>query len=258
MRYLLTRESEGSESLSEGLSRFGIKSLTVPLIEIKSLNDFSNVDRAIREMSQYDWLIFTSANGVEKLLDRAKQIGLRQNLDRVQVASVGPNTTIAVKRFGLQVAMQAMAFTGEQLAREMASAHSISGKRVLLARAQQAQPDLPQILREAGVRVDELAVYGNEIPAYSGKALRALEKSGWVDGVIFASPSAVRRFAELTGADMMARLSTQRKRFRIVSIGPSTSKAICEIGWEADVEAKEHSVPGILQAIRRDLGKSGN
>ncbi len=247
-RVLVTRAAHQASKLSEGLRALGAEPVEVPVIEIRPPEDFAPLDRALRELHSYDWLILTSANTVRALADRALTLGLRlSSATRLNVSAVGDATAEAARQAGLSVALVPETYVAESLTKSLA-VHT-RGKRVLLARATVARDVIPHALRAAGATVDVVDTYRNVMPKAAPALLaQALQKG--IAAVAFTSSSSVTHLAD---AARQAEIAFPFADVAAISIGPITSKTLRDLGWEPVAEASPSDVPGLIQAIARAL-----
>jgi uroporphyrinogen-III synthase/uroporphyrinogen III methyltransferase/synthase len=247
-RILVTRARHQAGKLSEGLSLLGAEPVEVPVIEIQPPSDFAPLDRALRQLDSYDWLILTSANTVRALADRAAALGLSlAAATRLNISAVGEATAETARRLGMAVALVPESYVAESLTESLAV--QTCGKKVLLARAAIARDVIPHALRTAGATVDVVDAYRNVMPASAPRLLRDAFKKG-IDAAAFTSSSSV---AHLADAARHAGIAFPFAGVVAISIGPITSKTLRDIGWEAAAEASPSDVPGLIQAARRVL-----
>ena len=202
------------------------------------------MDRALQQLSSYDWLLFTSANTVRAVTERAAAIGFAlKQPSNLRIAAVGEATAVAVRKAGFNVALVPESYVAESLLETLAD--QVSGKRVLLARAAIARDVIPETLRAAGALVDVVDAYRNMLPADApGRLRQALERP--VDAVTFTSSSSATHLAE---AALKAGIEFPFQGVAAVSIGPITSATLRELGWEPASEADPSDVPGLIQAV---------
>jgi uroporphyrinogen III methyltransferase/synthase len=234
---LITRAADASEGLAARLRELGATAIEAPTIEVGPPADLQAVDGAIARLSDFDWLVLTSTNGVrffhERLAGRALPSALR-------IAAVGPKTAEACRALGWEPALVPARTHGEGLAEALAG--EASGKRFLLARGDLASGELPEGLRVAGAVVEEIVVYTNRPCAQGEGAIAALE-AGEVDWALFASGSAFRNLVAVMHDP------ASLKHVKLASIGPKTSQVIQEAGFEVAVEAAESTLEGLVAAI---------
>ena len=243
-RILVTRAAHQAGKLSDGLRALGAVPVEVPVLEIAPPASFEPLDRALRQIGQYDWILFTSANTVRALASRAAEIGVDPSRGcGAKVAAVGTATASAAQDAGWNVTVVPESYVAESLVDSIQD--EISGKRVLLARAEVARDVIPDALREAGAAVDVVDAYRNGIPESAPAQLRSALAEG-LDATMFTSSSSVTHLADAARA---AGLDFPFAGVPAVSIGPITSATLREAGWEPAAEADSHDIPGLIAAV---------
>lgn len=244
---VVTRAPEQARELVAQLEALGAEVLLLPTVSFADPEDWAPLDKALRGLASFDWVLLTSQNAVRYVCKRARALGVATNSaasDQPRFAAVGPATARAAKEEGLAVAFVATVFRGEALAGEMKG--QLAGRRVLLPRSDRARSDLPAALRAAGAEVVEVVAYRTvALEAANSAALEHL-RAGSVDVVAFASPSAFHHLAEELGSDGLERLAS---RAAFAAIGPVTAKAISEAGYAVAIEAGESTSAGMAAAI---------
>jgi uroporphyrinogen-III synthase len=247
VRVLVGRARHQAGALSAELHKLGATVIEIPFIEIRSPRSFRALDSSLKNLAVYDWLIFTSVNGVEAMFGRMKKSKLPiLNLEHLRIAAIGPATKKAIEERGIKVDVVPQEYVAESVVHSLRK--KVRGKRVLLVRAKVARDVIPMELRKAGAEVDVIEAYETIVPASSRKRLqRALANPRRKPHVItFTSSSTVRNFAELLG-------SWKRKLhldgIQMASIGPVTSATMRELGMRVDIAAKEFTIPGLVKAI---------
>lgn len=244
-RVLVTRPQEQSEGLFKHLHALGAEPILFPVIAIVPPEAGGPLDQAIARLADYDWIIFTSINGVEHFWARLPEdIGIRSPLAAVanlKIAAIGPVTAEALRRRGAQVHLMPDEYRAEAILEVIGD---VTGLRILLPRADIARPALADGLRARGAHVVEVPAYrtvrGNPSPA----AFDAL--CAGVDVITFTSSSTVRNFVSLTdGVDYGRPL--------IACIGPVTAATAHELGLPVDVVAEEYTIDGLLEALKLEL-----
>jgi uroporphyrinogen-III synthase/uroporphyrinogen III methyltransferase/synthase len=279
-RVLVTRAAHQAGKLSEGLRELGAEPVEIPMLEIQPPESFDPLDRALRSLASYDWLILTSANTVRALEGRAQALGLQLAApDRLQVAAVGEATAQAARRAGLPVAVVpetyvaeslvveilraaqhgsadvlkghdfSRAVTGRQESGTLAPEGSFVGKRVLLACAAVARDVIPDALRAAGAAVDVVDAYRNVLPGDAPEMLREALQQG-IAAATFTSSSSVTHLAD---AARRAGITFPFTGVAAVSIGPITSRTLRSLGCEPAAEADPSDILGLLEAVVRAL-----
>lgn len=248
-RVLVTRAAHQAGKLSEGLRAVGAEPVKVPVIEIRPPLDAAPLDRALRTLDSYDWLILTSANTVRALADRSAALGLNlAAASQLKVAAVGEATAEAARQVGFAVALVPETYVAESLTKSLAG--QTRGRKVLLARAAVARDVIPHTLRVAGATVDVVDAYRNVMPEAAPALLREALQKG-IDAAAFTSSSSVTHLAD---AARQAGIAFPFAGVAAISIGPITSQTLRELGWEPAAEANPSDVPGLLQAIAHALG----
>lgn len=249
---LVTRARHQAGRLSAELCAAGAEVVEIPAIAMAPPESWEPLDRALSNLSQYRWLILTSANAVEALSSRMAELQIgTQKLAHLQIAAVGPATAKALRERGLAVAITPAEYVAESLVEALGD--RTRGERVLLARAAVARDVIPDALRAGGATVDVADAYRTVIPPDSVTAIRTLfaqrtffaEKAGIPDAATFTSSSTVTNFLAL-----LAEAGLQRPQgLRAVSIGPVTSRTLRENGWEPAAEADPHNLAGLVAAV---------
>jgi uroporphyrinogen-III synthase len=251
VRVLVGRARHQAGSLSGELRELGAKVLEIPFIEIRQPRSFKPLDSALQNLVAYDWLILTSVNGVDAMWGRLAKLRLtKKNLKHLRVAAIGPATKRAIERHGIKVDVVPKEYVAESVVRSLR--RRVKGKRVLLVRAKVARDVIPHELRQAGAHVDVVEAYETIVPQSSGARLRnALRNPRRRPHVVtFTSSSTVRNFVDLLGG-----LRASLDGIRLASIGPITSSTLRQLGLRVDIEAKEFTIPGLIEAIVRTLAK---
>jgi uroporphyrinogen-III synthase len=248
-RVLVTRARHQAGRLAEELRARGAEVLEVPAIEIVPPESYEPLDRALRNLSQYQWLIATSANAVDAVCARMEVQGLTgRDCAHLRVAAVGSATAQALLALGLSPAVTPPEYVAESLLEAIGA--QTRGQRALLARAAVARDAIPDALRAQGTRLDVVNAYRTVIPATSVTEIRTIfSGSRLPDGATFTSSSTVVNFLALlraAGVEAPAIL-------RAVSIGPITSRTLREHGWEPSAEADPHDLTGLVDAVVRAL-----
>src|SRR6266487_432056 len=242
-RIVVTRSRKQASALSSKLRALGAHVLELPKIRIEPPTDLREFAELVQDAHAYDWIIFTSANGVEaffeiffKLYDDGREIG------GARIATIGPATAQRVKDFHLHVDLQPDEFVAEAVVREFQKQGGVENLRVLLVRAEKARDVLPKGLSTLGAIVDEAFAY-RTVPETrdTNGARRQIAKDG-ADLITFTSSSTVENFLGLK--------LPWPKGMQVASIGPITSKTVRDQGLKVDVEARRHDINGLVQAIR--------
>jgi uroporphyrinogen III methyltransferase/synthase len=239
---VVTRAREQASELSTRLESLGATVLEMPAIQLVP------IDFAIPDLATFDWVVFTSANGVDAFFDR----GLApRNLDAralapVRIAAIGPGTAAALARRGLSADLVPERFVAESLL----DAFPAGPGRVLIARAEAARDVLPEGLLAKGYEVEVLPVYRTEaVPPDAETLARLRAGDGAVDAITFTSSSTVDNFCAAVGSPL------PEPQPHVISIGPVTSDTARARGLRVDAEADPHSIDGLVEAVVRLLSK---
>ncbi|MDF9408050.1 MAG: Uroporphyrinogen-III C-methyltransferase [Pelotomaculum sp. PtaB.Bin013] len=245
-KILVTRAREQAGALSEKIEALGGESLEFPTIKIAEPVDFASLDQSIKELNNFNWVVFTSVNGVESFFKRLRhhRKDIRE-LYNARLCAIGPKTREALERYGLLVEY----IPGEYRAEEIAvglRGKLTCGERVLLPRAAEARKVLPKALSEMGAVVTEVAAYRTVPAAGNSAALKEVLGRGEIDLVTFTSSSTVRYFVEMAGSPL---LSATRGKFAVACIGPVTAGAARALGLQVDMVAEEYTIEGLVETI---------
>ena len=248
-RVAITRPRDQASALRQKLEEAGADVLEAAAIEITPTPDFSAVDEALKNVRRYDWLVLTSANGVQGLKRRLAALDHdARHLGDVKIAAIGDATARALGEMNLKADLVPERFLATALADALlqVAGPELKGRRFLLLRADIANPQLPQTLRDAGGEVDDVPIYCTRPrTALAEEARHALSK-GAVDWITFTSSSTARSFVELIAAD-----NGLIQGAKLASIGPVTSATMKQLGLAITAEASPHDVDGLVEAICR-------
>jgi uroporphyrinogen III methyltransferase / synthase len=244
---VVTRARAQAGELSVELEKLGAEVLEFPTIEIQPPEDFGPLDEAIRELDSFDWLIFTSVNGVQAFVERLAHHGLdlRAVPREARVAAIGPVTAEKIREVGLRVDVVPQEFRAEALIEEVSGA-SLAEQKILIPRARVAREILPEKLRESGAEVVVPPAY-ESVPSSEGKDELAKKlEAGRIDCVTFTASSTVENFVRAFGVEEAARLLAGT---RVACIGPITADTARGYGIPVDAEAREYTIPGLIEAV---------
>lgn len=242
-RVVVTRSNEQAGGLAAELERYGAEVLYLPLVRYEPVENNRPLDDALRNLSKFGWLVFTSQNVVRFITARLETLHGRSTAF-TKVAAVGAATADTARAAGWEVDFISNRATGAALARELGE--RVRGERVLLPRSDRARPDLPEALRRAGAEVTEVVAYRTVREDVEQSDVVAVIRAGRVDVVTFASPSAFDSF--LHAAGIVAGQGAVGE-LTIAVIGPVTAEAVRAAGWPVHVEAEESSAEGLARAI---------
>ncbi len=248
-RIVVTRAAAQADDLLAQLRALGAEPLACPAIAITAPTDFAALDAALGAIADYDWVIFTSVNGVSAVLDRLAVQGRAPSaLAGPRIAAIGPGTAGALAAAGLPPAFVPGRFVTEALVAEIGD---VAGRRVLLPRADIARPALALGLRARGAFVDEITAYCT-VPAELPTGIAAALRAGQVDAITFTSSSTVRYFlSALAPAGVTVTGLQGPERPAVVCIGPITAATARARGLPVDAVAAEYTIPGLVAALVR-------
>jgi uroporphyrinogen III methyltransferase/synthase len=248
-RVLVTRTRTQAGTLSELLSRRGAQPIEVPTIEIRPLEEFAELDGALRRLHGYDWVVFTSVNAVQSVFGRLETLGLDARAFRAaRVAAIGPATAASLREHGIIADFVPDSFVSEAVV-EGLKGHGMDGCRVLLPRADLAREALASGLSSLGAAVHEVAAYRTVTPEDAGARLREILTEG-IDVATFTSSSTVRNLAQLLDGDLGLLSGVT-----IACIGPITAAGARELGLNVDIVASEYTVEGLVDALEAHFAR---
>ncbi len=246
-RVVVTRTREQASQLTRQLLDLGADVLEIPTIKIQPPDDRQSLLEALRGLGEYDWIIFTSVNGVTTFFEYFfKAFEDLRALGGLRFAAVGSATAAKLKELHLRVDVMPEEALAPKIASALREYESLENLRILLARAQVANRELPKLLEDLGAIVDDIAVYKTvpETEDLTGSAARLLE--GGSDWITFTSSSTVEHFHARFD---LPRLVQKFPKIKLASIGPETSKAILALGLKPSVEARQHDIGGLVKAL---------
>jgi uroporphyrinogen III methyltransferase/synthase len=237
---VVTRTREQAGTLSSQLRQLGAEVIELPTIEIQPASDYAPLDLAIRNLAEYDWLIFTSANGVRCFLERLDASPLDWRAIRGRICAIGPATQEAIERYRIKVDVLAEEYVAEGLLSALAE-YDLANTHILIARAAVARDVLPDELRRRGAQVDVVEAYRTVAPAgLTERAARILsEKPDWIT---FTSSSTVDNLVVAVGSQAI-------EGIRTASIGPITSATLQRNAIDVGVQASTFTMSGLIDAI---------
>lgn len=245
---VMTRDAIGNVAFAAKIVSRGGNPISFPTIRIESMTETNEFLRALGKFHQYDWIVFTSGNGVAIFFEALQKLGKDARVfGSAKVAAIGCMTAAKLTDFGLTTDFVPDVYTGRELGGQLIRSTNVHGKRFLLLRSQIASDELVNILVRAGAEVDNVAVYTAK-PAKNDPAtlIEAIRKET-VDYVTFASPSSVDGFFEQVDADFV-----KSSHVKVASIGPVTSERLEQFGIIVQITASEHTLDGLLNAIEED------
>jgi uroporphyrinogen III methyltransferase/synthase len=240
LRVLVTRALRQAPQLAAALAELGAEVLVQPAIEILPPEDWRPVDSALARLDHYDWLVFSSGNGVRALLDRLLETRDLRALATCKLAAIGPSTAEELARYHLRADVIPAAYQAESLAASLLD-EAARGKRFLLARASRGREVLADELTGKGAQVEQIVVYTSRDVAAPDEHIANQLRDGKIDWITFTSSAIARSLVRMFGADLAAS--------RLASISPITSQTLRELGHAVAVEARTYTMEGLVEAI---------
>ena len=239
MRILVTRPRAQADGFMEGLKAAGFEPIPFPVIEIQRVEDNADLDDALAALDTYDWIVFTSVNGVDMVFERLPRGAILPH-----VAAIGPKTAWALKGRGITPDFVPDEYVAESI---LPGLGDVNGKRILLPRAEIARKALPDAIRAAGGIAEEIAVYRTLPATPDANGLEALQSG--VDWITFTSPSTVANFIEIVRQHGLDPLLLPG-RPRTACIGPITERAARAEGFQIGLVAQDYTSDGLVRALR--------
>jgi uroporphyrinogen III methyltransferase/synthase len=244
-RIVITRDRRQATDLAEPLEALGAETLLAPMIEIRDAADPLEMEKAIARLGDYDWLIFTSVNGVHSFVAALERSDADLRSLRARICAIGPATRSAVRELHIKVDVMPAEYVAESLLDALQS-ESLKDKKILLPRAAVARDVIPLELTKRGAHVDVVEAYRTGVPMDATARIRdvLLRKPDWIT---FTSSSTVTNFMNAAGGEALDGIKSGK--VRVASIGPITSATLREHGVAIDAEADPHTIAGIVEAI---------
>jgi uroporphyrinogen III methyltransferase/synthase len=246
-RIVVTRTREQASQLSRQLTELSAEVLEIPTIKIAPTDRHQDLADALLELNSYDWIVFTSPNGVTMFFEYFfKGFEDMRDIGGVRIAAVGPATAAKLKELHLKVDLMPEEYVTLKIAKAFADYETIENLKILLMRAEVASPELPQALEAMGAIVDDVACYKTVPETEDATGATAKLQEGGADWITFTSSSTVENFH--ARFDLPALLK-KFPQIKLASIGPETSKALDALGLKPTVEAKPHTIEGLVKAL---------
>lgn len=251
-RIVITRARDQASALRRALEELGAQVIELPTIAIADPRSWRGLDRAIRRLDQYDWVLFTSANGVRKFFERlaATQKDARA-MGSARLCAIGPATAKELAGYRLRADIVPNEYRAEGIVQALKK-HDLRGKKILLPRARVARDLIPRELSRLGARVDVVDAYRTVIPRENKKLAREIFSRSRPDMITFTSSSTVENFAALLGVRSLKKILAGVK---IASIGPITSRHIRRFGCRPAIQANYYTIPALVEAIQEYFGR---
>ncbi len=240
-----TRDPKGNAELAQKIVNRGGRPVEFATVTIKPQTESNDFLRALAALTDHDWVIFTSPNGVAVFFEALYKLGKDARIfGTVKLATLGVKTARSLERYGIRADFVPTVFTGQELGRQLMAHTNLRDKKMLLLRSELASDELPELLLKAGARVQDVPIYTAVEQGDEASGLRGWIERSDVHWLTFASPSSVRAF--------FARIDPQTvnaSKAKVASIGPVTGAELDRLGIRVDLEASEHTVDGMLDAI---------
>ena len=265
LKVLVTRAKGQSEKFRELLVPLGAEVSEIPVLEIRPAEDLAGLDKALNNLSQYEWLIFASENAVEHTLARARTLGIAvTNAPGLKLAAIGPATSGELIKNGLNVDFCPTSFLAETLVEEFPGYPHLQGTKVLWPKTNIGRTLIADQLTAAGATVDTVIAYLTCLPSeHMDLARRLVEtlEAGKIDVITLASAQSARNLAALIRlglaqkgpAPTVEAVKKLLAQIKIAAIGPVTANAARKALGKADIEAAEYTLPGLTQALLASL-----
>ncbi|MFH1984107.1 MAG: uroporphyrinogen-III C-methyltransferase [Pseudomonadota bacterium] len=245
-RIVVTRAREQASHLVERLQALGAECLEIPTIRIAAPEDWAPLDAAIADLEQYQWIVFTSVNGVKYFFQRLFSLGADvRRLHRAKIAVIGPATRDKLMEFGIRADILPESYRAESVVAAFAN-ETVAGSRVLLPRALEARSVLPEALTRMGARVDDVCAYRTLLDSDGGDELLTALENAQIDMVTFTSSSTATNFKALLPEGRLAELMAP---VTAASIGPITTETAEALGFTVALTADDYTIPGLCEAI---------
>lgn len=253
-RIIVTRAPKQSTLMNQALQQLGAEVIACPTIEIKDPTSWDQLDRALIYLSWYDWIVFTSANGVEFFLRRLDELGhKRVELESHKICAIGRKTAEKLKTENIIVDLMPEKFTAESVVESFIKTYGVRqrlrGSRMLLPASRTTRDVIRPAMEKIGVYVEVVEAYQTVLPAASSAEVAGLIQSAEADYIIFTSPSTVSNLATLLETD---HLGPHLPNTRIACIGPVTASAARMHGLNVHIQPEEHTGQAIVMAIVTD------
>ncbi|CCH49170.1 uroporphyrinogen-III C-methyltransferase [Pseudodesulfovibrio piezophilus] len=245
---IVTRAREQASGLVNILQGHGACVHEFPTISVEHLDDYNEVETAILQLARYQWVVFTSVNGVKFFWEQLAAIGLDSRIfGGMQIAAIGPATAEELKARGIIPDFVPEKYVAEHVVEGLLE-RGIQGQDVLIPRARVAREVLPEELKKVGCNVTVLPVYETKLVQASSKEIEDAMDKGAINYVTFTSSSTVENFFELVNPDVFR----QYPEIKIASIGPVTTKTLERFGFTPSIEPEDYTIPGLVDALLMD------
>lgn len=244
-KIIVTRAREQASDFAELLSLNGAEPIEFPTIKVIPPDSWEELDRAVEEIREFQWIIFTSVNGVRFFFERLSRKGDLRLLYGIKICAIGPRTADELKRFGLTPDLIPKEYKAEAIIEGMGK-EGISGKRILLPRAEVAREILPEELSSMGAKVKIVTAYKTIKPKEDLETVKELLKKREVSAISFTSSSTVKNFLEMFNREEISDLIDGTA---VACIGPITAKTAKDLGIRTDIMPSRYTIPDLTEAI---------
>jgi uroporphyrinogen III methyltransferase/synthase len=242
---VVTRDTEGNAELSEKIMRQGGLAIEFAAIQLKRMTDTSDFEKALKHIGSYDWVIFTSSNGVEVFFEEIGRLGKDARIfKKARIAAIGSVTAKRLQDFGIRADFVPDVFTGKELGKQLAKVEDLAESKILLLRSAIASKELANKLKKTGAIVDDIAIYTTETAECDPTSLVEKMRKGLINWLTFTSSSTVRGFFEQVKSDIV-----KNSGVRIASIGPATTEQLKKLGLKIGLEARPHTTDGLVDSL---------
>ena len=242
---VVTRDARGNAEFAQRIIACGGNPLAHATIRLRPLTEGAPFLEVLSRLGRYQWLVFTSASGVEFFFAALDRMGKdARSLGAASVAAIGPATSERLRSLGIKADLVPREFTSLGLGRQLMEGASLKGRDILLLRSELADDELKDLLEAAGAQVDQVAVYTAEPAPGDARLLIEQIREGRVHWLTFASSSESRAFFGQVPADLVS-----ARGVKVASIGPVTSGQLRQLGLKVDAEARDHTLDGLIQAM---------
>lgn len=245
-RIIVTRSREQASDFSILLEKYGAEPIEFPTIETVPPGNWKEVDRAIKNLSKYDWAVFTSINGVKYFVERLKKQGKDiREFNGIKICAIGPATAKSIEDLGIRVDFLPKEYRAEAIIAGLGK-NKIKGKRFLLPRAMKAREVLPEEITRLGGKIDVVTTYRTVKPRGKTDEIRKMLEEKKIDVVTFTSSSTVENFA---GMFRKGEAATLLQDVAVASIGPITKDTATAFGIKTDIMPAKYTIPALTEAI---------
>lgn len=244
---VLTRPHEESYELKKKLESLNIPVFVFSTIFIKKNQLTSTMINELKNICQFDWILFTSKNGVIYFLEELQTLGINYKvINKIHLGAVGPRTKEELEKFGLPVHIIPSVFTTDELGKTI---KNVKGKKILLPRSDRANPILTKILTKKGAIVTDIPIYKTNIITKENKEFIEIIKNNQITYITFTSPSTVEGFMQ----SISKKYHDQLFQIPVLSIGPVTTKTAEKCGFKHILTAENHTTDGMLRKLKEDI-----